>query len=46
MHTFLGCFLFGTIMNKAAMNMVEQVFLGICPGVVQLGFEVDLVPVL
>ena len=48
----LGCFQFLAIMNKAAMNIVEQVSLWddgaplvIGPGVVYLGLEVELVPV-
>ena len=44
----LGCFQVLLIMNNAAMNIVEQVSwwhiecpLGICPGVVLLGLEIE-----
>jgi hypothetical protein len=44
---------FQVLANKAAMNIVEQVFFwyvrafwGICPGVVYLGLKVDHFPIL
>jgi hypothetical protein len=38
----LSCFKFLDSMNKAVMNVVGQVLLGLCPGVVYLGLKVEL----